>query len=105
MGSSRSKTPHGRKEKEKGRGLTGKIKVWRNNVFKKQVKRTRMGRKVISSLVNFGSSDCVKGATRPAPVQDELVPDEDYGRLPKGFTKCWIDLGRFPHCTGLICKF
>lgn len=64
-----------------------------------------MGRKVISSLVQFGSFDCVSGATSPAPVQDELVPDEDYGSLPKDFIKCWIDLGRCPHCTGFICKF
>lgn len=91
--------------KGEGRGLMGKIKAWRKHAFEKQVKRIKTGRKVISSLVQLGSFDCVRGATSPAPVQDELVPDEGSGTFPEDFTKCWIDLGRSPHCTGLACKF
>lgn len=83
----------------------GKMKAWRKHAFEKQVKRIKMGRKVISSLVQFGIFDCVRSATGPAPVQDELVPDEGYGTFPEDFTKCWIDVGRSPQCTGLVCKF
>lgn len=75
------------------------------NIFKKEVKRIKMGRKVISSLVQFGSFDCVRGPTSPAPVQGELVPDEDYGRFPKDFTKCWMDLGHLHIALALYASF
>lgn len=78
LGSSRSKTPHGRREKGKG-----KIKAWRNYVFKKQVKRIKMGRKVISSLVQFGSFDGVRGASSPAPGRMSWFLMKTIGGFPR----------------------
>lgn len=101
-GRGRRETPHGKRGRKR---IDGENKGMEKHAFEKQVKRIKTGRKVISSLVQFRSFDCVRGATSPAPVQDELVPDEGCGTFPEDFTKCWIDLGRSPHCTGLACKF
>lgn len=54
-----------------------------------------MGRKVISSLVQFVSSDCVRGATVPAPVHVALALYASFDGLfcphPPCQLKIWSD--------------